>query len=43
MINLDELKAILDENEINVSDLDDILSVAACSHCCQWGGGGNHN
>lgn len=39
----DELKALLIENNINLNDMDDILSVAACSQCCASGGGGISN
>ena len=42
-MGVDELKTLLTENNINLDDMDDILSVAACSQCCASGGGGISN
>ena len=38
-----ELKQLLAENNINLDEMDDILSVAYCSSCCASGGGGISN
>ncbi len=35
-----ELKKMLEENNIDISDMDDIISVARCSTCCSIKNGG---
>lgn len=31
---LEELKQMLENNRIDISDMDDVISVAWCSSCC---------
>ena len=31
---LEELKELLEKNNIDISDMDDVISVAWCSSCC---------
>mgnify|MGYP004557551767 CR=1 FL=1 len=31
---LEELKQLLEKNSIDISDMDDVISVAWCSQCC---------
>jgi len=40
MAKLEELKSLLEENGVDLSDMDDILSVASCSACCSSHNGG---
>lgn len=37
---LEELKKMLAENHIDISDMDDVISVAWCSSCCSLKNGG---
>ena len=40
LMELDELKTALEEMGVDLSDMDDILSVAGCSSCCAEKNGG---
>ena len=37
---LEELKELLEKNNVDISDMDDVISVAWCSHCCSLKNGG---
>lgn len=37
---LAELKELLIKNNVDISDMDDVISVAACSACCSSKNGG---
>ncbi len=37
---LEELKELLEKNNIDISDMDDVISVAWCSSCCSLKNGG---
>ena len=37
---LEELKQMLENNRIDISDMDDVISVAWCSSCCSLKNGG---
>lgn len=43
MLEMNELKELLNENDIKLDEMDDVLSVAYCSQCCASGGGGISN
>ena len=40
LMELGELKTTLEEMGVDLSDMDDILSVAGCSSCCDDKNGG---
>lgn len=35
-----ELKQLLEKNNVDISDMDDVISVAWCSQCCSLKNGG---
>lgn len=41
MMELNEIKSMLESNNVELSDLDNVLSVAICSSCCAASSGGN--
>ncbi len=41
MMELNEIKSMLESNNVELSDLDNVLSVAICSACCAASSGGN--